>query len=163
MNAKPTDTSRSGIPELLANLRKPSGESRWVGIKRKADAGGVLFFCRSCERISDTADLDCPDPTCAAPPEPRRLTESEMKLVIMFVSHSASMGLPVTLDAQESAWIRSIINALDESLNDIVWMSGSSDFAPEGQAHQGWVKARERLAANMSLLPKRPVPPDVEA
>ena len=31
---------------------------------------------------------------------------------------------------------------------DLIWCSGSQDFAPEGQAHVGWGKVRARLDAD---------------
>ena len=34
---------------------------------------------------------------------------------------------------------------LREALDIIVWMSGADDFAPNGQASEGWKKARDRL------------------
>ena len=40
------------------------------------------------------------------------------------------------------------------------WMSGSKDFAPEGQAHLGWIKARTELNDIEKLLeaPSCPTP-----
>lgn len=35
--------------------------------------------------------------------------------------------------------------ALREALDIIVWMSGADDFGPEGKAHEGWKKARDKL------------------
>jgi hypothetical protein len=34
--------------------------SRWVILRRASNSGKVLFFCRSCERISQTPDKICP-------------------------------------------------------------------------------------------------------
>lgn len=34
---------------------------------------------------------------------------------------------------------------LREAYHAIQWMSGSSDFSPEGKAHQGWLKTRPIL------------------
>lgn len=31
----------------------------------------------------------------------------------------------------------------DKLLDAVIWMSGSRDFAPEGEAHEGWIKVRE--------------------
>lgn len=36
-------------------------------------------------------------------------------------------------------------NGLHEALDIIVWMSGSDDFAPNGEAIEGWQKARDQL------------------
>ena len=41
---------------------------------------------------------------------------------------------------------------MKEANEDIIWMSGASDFAPEGKAHKGWVRVRERLMARLSRL-----------
>ena len=35
--------------------------------------------------------------------------------------------------------------ALHAAIADIQWMSAASDFGPQGQAHAGWVKVRDRL------------------
>jgi len=35
---------------------------------------------------------------------------------------------------------------LKEMIDTVIWMSGSSDFSPEGQAWEGWVEAREKLS-----------------
>jgi hypothetical protein len=35
--------------------------------------------------------------------------------------------------------------ALRDALDHIVWMSGASDFNPDGEAHEGWVKVRDDL------------------
>ena len=36
--------------------------------------------------------------------------------------------------------------ALANAVGVIQWMSGSPSFAPEGEAHKGWIKARSELA-----------------
>lgn len=41
---------------------------------------------------------------------------------------------------------------LGEAVEIIQWMSGSADFGTGGQAHEGWVKNRERLAVMMKAL-----------
>lgn len=41
---------------------------------------------------------------------------------------------------------------LDEMIETVIWMSGSADFGPEGQAHEGWIKAREKLNAAMAFV-----------
>jgi hypothetical protein len=41
--------------------------------------------------------------------------------------------------------IRQLREGLHEALDIIVWMSGSSDFSPEGEAYEGWKKARDKL------------------
>ena len=35
--------------------------------------------------------------------------------------------------------------ALEEILETVYWMSGSTDFSPGGQAHKGWVKAQPKI------------------
>jgi hypothetical protein len=35
--------------------------------------------------------------------------------------------------------------ALLEAEGAIEWMSGSADFGPEGQAHDGWIKIRAKV------------------
>ena len=35
--------------------------------------------------------------------------------------------------------------ALEDTLEVAYWMSGSTDFSPEGQAHKGWLLARPKL------------------
>ena len=35
--------------------------------------------------------------------------------------------------------------ALENTLEVAYWMSGSTDFSPEGQAHKGWLLARPKL------------------
>lgn len=44
--------------------------------------------------------------------------------------------------------------ALEESLEDIIWMSGASDFQEGSPAHEGWIKTRERLNKNLEILKK---------
>ena len=34
---------------------------------------------------------------------------------------------------------------LEEMIETVYWMSGSSDFSPEGQAHAGWVKVQPKV------------------
>lgn len=41
---------------------------------------------------------------------------------------------------------------LAEMVDTVIWMSGSSDFSPEGQAHEGWAKARPKLSAALDWL-----------
>ena len=42
--------------------------------------------------------------------------------------------------------------ALEEMLETVYWMSGSSDFSPEGQAHEGWIKVQPKIKkANKTL------------
>ena len=36
--------------------------------------------------------------------------------------------------------------ALRDALDIVLWMSGSADFSPDGQAYDGWVKSQVRLA-----------------
>jgi hypothetical protein len=48
--------------------------------------------------------------------------------------------------------------ALDDALGDIEWMSGSADFGPEGQVHEGWLKVRARLNEARAALTQQPVP-----
>ena len=38
-----------------------------------------------------------------------------------------------------------LLVALEEAIDTIIWMSGSADFGSEGQAHEGWMKARAKL------------------
>lgn len=45
--------------------------------------------------------------------------------------------------------LRTYIESLFET---IYWMSGSSDFAPEGQAHQGWLKAQTEIEQARAAL-----------
>lgn len=40
---------------------------------------------------------------------------------------------------------KELLAAVGDALEIITWMSGSDDFSQEGQAHGGWVKAREKL------------------
>lgn len=42
--------------------------------------------------------------------------------------------------------------ALEEAISDIYWMSAASDFGPDGQAHNGWVKVREKTDRARALL-----------
>lgn len=37
-----------------------------------------------------------------------------------------------------------LLGLLNNAMEDIYWMSAASDFGPEGQAHEGWVKVRNR-------------------
>jgi hypothetical protein len=37
-----------------------------------------------------------------------------------------------------------------------VWMTGSADFGPEGQAHAGWVKGRPALNRALAYLEHKP-------
>ena len=41
---------------------------------------------------------------------------------------------------------------LNEMIETVQWMSGSADFGPDGQAHEGWLKAREKLKAAMDCV-----------
>lgn len=42
--------------------------------------------------------------------------------------------------------LQSARKLIDECVEKIEWMSGSPSFAPEGEAHQGWLKVQEFLA-----------------
>lgn len=42
--------------------------------------------------------------------------------------------------------------ALETACDVAIWMSGSPSFSPEGEAHDGWVKQRERLYEAMAVL-----------
>jgi hypothetical protein len=33
-----------------------------------------------------------------------------------------------------------------------IWMTGSADFGPEGQAHEGWVKGKPALDRALAFL-----------
>ena len=63
--------------------------------------------------------------------------------------------------ACESHFLRAekLEKALRESIEDVYWMSGSSDFsAPSGIASKGWATVRARAArhsATLTLTPKR--------
>ena len=49
-------------------------------------------------------------------------------------------------DARElEAENKRLREALEEMLETVYWMSGSSDFSPEGQAHAGWVKVQPKI------------------
>ena len=39
--------------------------------------------------------------------------------------------------------------ALKEANEDMIWMSGSSDFSPGGKAYEGWEPVRERLSKRL--------------
>ncbi len=39
-----------------------------------------------------------------------------------------------------------------EACDVAIWMSGSSSFSPEGEAHEGWIKQRERLYKAIEAL-----------
>lgn len=43
-------------------------------------------------------------------------------------------------------------NALEQACDVAIWMSGSSDFSPEGVAHEGWLKMREQLNGALAVL-----------
>lgn len=42
--------------------------------------------------------------------------------------------------------------ALQDACDVAVWMSGSPSFSPEGEAHEGWIKQREKLFAALAVL-----------
>ena len=42
--------------------------------------------------------------------------------------------------------------ALADAVDVATWMSGSPSFSPEGEAHEGWLKQREKLYAAMAVL-----------
>ena len=45
------------------------------------------------------------------------------------------------------------LRALLADLADLtIWMSGSADFGPEGQAHVGWVKGKPALDRALAYL-----------
>lgn len=46
--------------------------------------------------------------------------------------------------------------ALREVIGIAEWMSGSPSFSPEGEAHIGWIKARDELAACRTALSASP-------
>ena len=42
--------------------------------------------------------------------------------------------------------------ALEDMIDLVIWMSGATDFAPEGKAHKGWLNAQKRItAANAAI------------
>ncbi len=59
----------------------------------------------------------------------------------------------VWLPNDNAAEVTRLRAALDEADQDIVWMSGSPSFAPDGQAHFGWKKVRERLHSRLREKP----------
>lgn len=46
----------------------------------------------------------------------------------------------------DAAQLKAALNMADE---DIIWMSGSDDFAAGGKAHQGWLRVLRRLNARL--------------
>lgn len=55
--------------------------------------------------------------------------------------------------------VAELVEALRTTLDDLYWMSAASDFGPDGQAHAGWVKVREKAKATSALLAKHAVKP----
>ncbi len=45
-----------------------------------------------------------------------------------------------------------LVLALAKACDVATWMSGSPSFGPEGKAHEGWIKQRERLFAALDVL-----------
>lgn len=43
-------------------------------------------------------------------------------------------------------------DALGKACAVAIWMSGSRSFAPGGEAHEGWLKERERLSSALAVL-----------
>jgi len=64
--------------------------------------------------------------------------------------HMTDLMLKAGNALRESVRLR---NAVSQATRDIIWMSGSNDFSPKGQAHEGWIKVRERLG-NLTALCK---------
>jgi hypothetical protein len=56
----------------------------------------------------------------------------------------------------EQAALASSYQEAEKALRDVldvaIWMSGSPSFGPEGEAHEGWVKARPKLDAAAAFL-----------
>lgn len=40
---------------------------------------------------------------------------------------------------------RELVRTLREVLDVVIWMSGSSDFSPEGQGGQAWARSRDKV------------------
>ena len=47
-----------------------------------------------------------------------------------------------------------LYRALKEALESIIWMSGSSDFSPTGEAHRGWEKLQVQMESMTNVLAK---------
>jgi hypothetical protein len=39
--------------------------------------------------------------------------------------------------------LHELVEALKEATSTVQWMSAASDFGPDGQAHEGWVRVRD--------------------
>jgi hypothetical protein len=60
---------------------------------------------------------------------------------------AAEEAMHIALDHCEA-----LTAALRETVDIIEWMSGSMDFGPEGKAHEGWIKARDRYVLARAAL-----------
>lgn len=56
---------------------------------------------------------------------------------------------PVCLE-QTSKFMNAIYH-LGELIDAVQWMSGASDFGPDGNAHEGWIKTRAKLKEAMKF------------
>lgn len=44
------------------------------------------------------------------------------------------------------------VSCLRRALDNLIWCSGSPDFGPEGQAHEGWVKGPQETIGRLTVL-----------
>jgi hypothetical protein len=67
-------------------------------------------------------------------------------------------GVPI-----EEAELGRLKKLLSQAADIIIWMSGSADFGPGGQAHAGWIKNRATLNAIMAACDMPHQPDQIEA
>ena len=70
--------------------------------------------------------------------------EAEWKLAEVTAAYEAAVT-----DAARAAKLGA---ALRGCLDDLIWMSGSPSFGPEGEAHEGWRKVRDRIDTYYAAL-----------
>jgi hypothetical protein len=80
---------------------------------------------------------------------PTQLTELDLKRVqlrVDLLKEEAKLK-----ERAEGLWLE-IRTLLNKALDDLIWCSGSPDFAPEGQAREGWVKGPQETIERLTAL-----------
>lgn len=61
---------------------------------------------------------------------------------------------PQSPDARLIAESPVLLEALKEMTDMVIWMSGSPDFGPDGQAHEGWLRNRDKVNKALDAIAK---------
>ena len=118
--------------------------------------------------MKDPGIIECPCPNCPAPSmcDGAAICVEVERAALEMLSWLDNAGLwrpddPDFIRARrrlrdavgsKPLTVETLRTHLREVCDLAIWMSGSPSFAPEGEAHEGWVKGREKLFAALEAL-----------